>query len=117
MPVLAPAEVLFKVTLGELPRGIVVLAAIVKVRLVEPETVLFIVTTLKLTPEASKELSPRYAPSRVTVPELWLKVPPVMDKPLSTVRDPEVEVKVPPVMLKAPLMSIAEFPPAKVPPA
>ena len=56
-------------------------------------------------------------PSNVTVPELWVKVPPVIVKFPATVIVPDVEVNVPPERVNLSLMSMVEFPPEKVPSA
>jgi hypothetical protein len=110
------ALVFWRVTVGLLPKGTVVFAVIVRVRLAPPAfPVRVIVTLLRVTLAASKEVLPPQIPSKAIVPELWVKVPPLTIKLRSTESVPEVAVKVPPDWLKVPLISIAAALPEKVP--
>jgi hypothetical protein len=99
------------VTTGLSPRFSAVPASMLQGEVPRFPDSLFIVTRLKATPAASK-LFPPQNPLQVTVPELWLKVPPVILKSLAADSTPEVLVKLPPVILKLPFHTlIAEFPP------
>lgn len=98
-------------TVGLAPRGRLQLLLMVLMLL----PVFLIFTALKVT--LLQETIP-LVPSKVTVPELWVKVGvPVIVKDPAMVVVALVEVKIPPERVKASLMSIVELPPAKVPPA
>lgn len=97
---------------GVSPKGITVPEEIVK--FIEPEVPLFIVTLLKVTPEASTVGLPVL--SKVTVPPLALHVgEPDLVKLPETVIVPDGAVNVPPDNVKSPLMSSVPAPPVNVP--
>ena len=75
-------------------------------------TVVSKVRLLKVAP-AVVRLKETFSKNR-TVPELWVKVPPVKFVVLEIVRVPEVEVKVPPSKVKEPKLMAWE-PAVKVP--
>ena|SRR3989344_1100394 len=84
-----------------------------------PELSLVIVTRLKVeAPQVTVESSVLALSANNTVPLLWLKVPAVRVKFLSTDKVADVEVTVPPVCVKDPSVTvILLLPPTKVPEA
>lgn len=91
-----------RLTVGLAPRGKE--QSLPTVRETSFSPTLFMVTALKVT-LLQERVAGDDVPSKVTVPELWVKVPPVMVKLFATVMVPEGAVNIPEESVKAALRS------------